>query len=300
MTLRLGSNEFDDDELIVMAVVNRTPDSFYDKGSAYQLHDAIAQVDNAVASGAQIIDIGGVKAAPGPNISPAEEIRRVNSLVPVVRERHPTVVISVDTWRAEVAEAAIVAGADMINDAWGGYDSDVARVAADYDSGLVCTHAGGLTPRTVFRDIEYHDVMADVRATLTALAERAVSVGVSRDSILIDPGHDFRKTTAHSLEVTRRLGELTSGPWPVLVAVSNKDFIGETLDLPVTQRVAGTLATLAVCAQLGARVFRVHNVAQARRALDVVSAIRGKIARAASDASRADHDRVPRSPVRDQ
>jgi dihydropteroate synthase len=274
MTLRLGSNEFHDDELIVMAVVNRTPDSFYDKGSTYQLHDAIAQVDSAVASEAQIIDIGGAKAGPGPDVSPAEEIRRVNSLISVVRERHPTVVISVDTWRAEVAEAAISAGADMINDAWGGYDPDVALVAAKYGAGLVCTHAGGLPPRTMFRDIGYPDVMADIRAALTALAERAVSVGVSRDSIMIDPGHDFRKTTAHSLEVTRRLGELTSGPWPVLVAVSNKDFIGETLDLPVTQRREGTLATLTICAQLGARVFRVHNTAQARRALDVVSVIR--------------------------
>ena len=274
MTLRLGSNEFDDDELIVMAVVNRTPDSFYDKGSAYQLHDAIAQVDSAVASGAQIIDIGGVKAAPGPDISPTEEIRRLTSLVPVVRERHPTVVISVDTWRAEVAEAAIVAGADMINDAWGGYDPDVARVAGKYSAGLVCTHAGGLTPRTVFCDIDYPDVMADIRATLPALAEKSVSVGVSRDSILINPGHDFKKTTAHSLEVTRRLSELTAGPWPVLVAVSNKEFIGETLDLSMTQRLERTLATLTVCAQLGARVFRVHNVVQARRALDMVSAMR--------------------------
>jgi dihydropteroate synthase len=274
MTLRLGSNEFDDDELIVMAVVNRTPDSFYDKGSAYQLHDAIAQVDSAIASGAQIIDIGGVKAGPGPDVSPTEEIRRVTSLVSVVRERHPTVVISVDTWRAEVAEAAIVAGANMINDAWEGYDPGVAQVAARHGAGLVCTHAGGLTPRTVFGGIDYPDVMADIRATLTALAERAVSVGVSPDSILIDPGHDFKKTTAHSLEVTRRLGELTSGAWPVLVAVSHKDFIGETLDLPVTQRAEGTLATLAICAQLGARVFRVHNAAQARHALDVVSTMR--------------------------
>ncbi len=274
MTLRLGSHEFDDDELIVMAVVNRTPDSFYDKGSAYQLPDALAQVDRAVANGAQIIDIGGVKAAPGPDISPAEEIRRVNSVVPVVRERHPTVVISVDTWRAEVAEAAIVAGADMINDAWGGYDPDVAHVAAKYGAGLVCTHTGGLTPRTVFSDVDYPDVMADIRTTLTTLAERAVAVGVGREAILVDPGHDFKKTTAHSLEVTRRLAELTCGPWPVLVAVSHKDFIGETLDLPVTQRLEGTLATLVVCAQLGARVFRVHNVAQARHALDVVSTIR--------------------------
>ncbi|MGH3874194.1 MAG: dihydropteroate synthase [Pseudonocardiaceae bacterium] len=276
MTLRLGSSEFGDDELLVMAVVNRTPDSFYDKGSAYRLSDAIVQVDRAIADGAQIIDIGGVKAAPGADISPSAEIRRVNSLIPIVRERHPNVAISVDTWRAEVAEAALISGADIINDAWGGHDPDVARVAAEHGAGLVCTHAGGLTPRTVFRDIDYPDVMAEIRVTLAALAERAVSIGVRRDAILIDPGHDFKKTTAHSLEVTRRLGELTSDPWPVLVAVSNKDFIGETLDLPVTQRLEGTVATLTVCALLGARVFRVHNVAPARRALDIVSTMRNR------------------------
>ncbi|MGH3912143.1 MAG: dihydropteroate synthase [Pseudonocardiaceae bacterium] len=258
-----------------MAIVNRTPDSFYDKGSADRLPDAVNAVDDAVANGAQIIDIGGVKAAPGPEISPAEEIRRVTSLVRIVRERHPTLVISVDTWRAEVAEAAIAVGADIINDAWGGFDPGVAEVAGKYGAGLVCTHAGGLTPRTVARGLHYPDLMADVRSTVAGLADRAVTLGVPPASILVDPGHDFNKNTMHSLEVTRRLAELTSGNWPVLVAVSNKDFIGESLDLPVRERLEGTLATLAVCAWLGARVFRVHNVRQARRALDMVSVIRG-------------------------
>ncbi|MGH3990840.1 MAG: dihydropteroate synthase [Pseudonocardiaceae bacterium] len=275
MTLKLGSHEFADDELVVMGVVNRTRDSFYDAGATYQLQDAINAVDSAVENGAQIVDIGGVKAGIGPDVSTAEEIRRITSLVPLVRERHPTLVISVDTWRGEVAEAVLGAGADVINDAWGGYDPHVAEVAAQYGAGLVCTHAGGLTPRTEFSGIDYPDVMADIRSTVDRLAERAVRLGVPRDSILVDPGHDFGKTTRHSLELTRRLRELTSGPWPVLVAVSNKDFIGETLDLPVTERLEGTIATLAVCAWSGARVFRVHNVSEARRALDVVSLIKG-------------------------
>lgn len=274
MILKLGSREFADNELVVMGVVNRTPDSFYDAGATYQLHDAINAVDSAVENGAQIVDIGGVKAGVGPDVSPAEEIRRITGLVPLVRERHPVLVISVDTWRAEVAEAALGAGADVINDAWGGYDSHVAEVAAKYGAGLVCTHTGGVTPRTEFTGIDYPDVMADIRSTVTRLAERAVCLGVPCGSILVDPGHDFGKTTAQSLELTRRLGELTSGPWPVLVAVSNKDFIGETLDLPVTERLEGTIATLAVCAWNGARVFRVHNVSAARRALDVVSRIK--------------------------
>lgn len=275
MTLRLRSREFSDDELIVMAIVNRTPDSFYEKGSTRRLRDAVSAVDKAVANGAQIVDIGGVKAAPGPEIPPAEEIRRVTSLVSIVRDRHPTLVISVDTWRAEVAEAAISAGADVINDAWGGFDPGVAEVAGKYGSGLVCTHAGGLAPRTVARGPNYSDLMADVRSTVARLADRAVGLGVPPASILVDPGHDFNKNTMHSLEVTRRLGELTSGDWPVLVAVSNKDFIGESLDLPVMERIEGTLATLAVCAWLGAKVFRVHNVREARRTLDMISVIRG-------------------------
>jgi len=273
--VRFGAHEFTDTELVVMAVVNRTPDSFYDKGSAYRLDDAVSAVDSAVDNGAHIVDIGGIKAAPGPDIPPAEEIRRVTSLITAVRARHPGLVISADTWRAEVAEAAVLAGADMINDAWGGFDPGVAEVAAKYGAGLVCTHAGGLTPRTVARGLHYPDLIGDIRSTLNGLAQRAVELGVPRDSILVDPGHDFNKNTLHSLEVTRRLGELTAGDWPVLVAVSNKDFIGESLDLPVTERLEGTLATLAICAWLGAKVFRVHNVKEARRALDMVSVISG-------------------------
>lgn len=287
MTLRLGSREFSGDDLILMAVVNRTPDSFYDKGSHYRLEDALSAVDCVVENGADIVDIGGIKAAPGPDVPPEEEIRRVTSLIPKVRERHPGLVISVDTWRAEVAQAAVIAGADVINDAWGGFDPGVAEVAAKYGAGLVCTHAGGLTPRTVARGVSYTDLIGDIRLTLDSLAERAVHLGVSRSSIMIDPGHDFNKNTMHSLEVTRRLGELTSTRWPLLVAVSNKDFIGESLDLPVTERLEGTLATLAICAWLGARVFRVHNVKEARRALDMVSVIMGhkmpRVARRAVD-----------------
>lgn len=274
MTLKLGSHEFADNELVVMGVVNRTRDSFYDAGATYQLQDAINAVDSAVENGAQIVDIGAVKAGIGPEVSPDEEIRRLSSLIPLVRERHPAVVISVDTWRAEVAEAVLGRGADVINDAWGGFDPDVPEVAAKYGAGLVCTHAGGLTPRTEFSEIDYPDIMADIRSTVGRLADRAVRLGVPRDSILVDPGHDFGKTTVYSLELTRRLEELTSGPWPVLVAVSNKDFIGETLNLPVTERLEGTIATLAVCAWAGARVFRVHNVREARHALDVVSSIK--------------------------
>jgi len=268
---RLGQREWPPGSFAIMAVVNRTPDSFYDRGVTYGFGAALAAAARAVAAGADIIDIGGVKAGPGPDVDVAEEIRRVAGLVASVRDAHPEVAISVDTWCAEVAAAAAAAGADLINDAWGGVDPGLATVAAGNGLGLVCSHAGGLTPRTGPHRPRYADVVHDVIRYVTTEAERAVAAGVRRDGILIDPAHDFGKNTWHSLELTRRLDELTGTGWPVLVAVSNKDFVGETLGLPAGQRLEGTVAALAISAWLGGRVFRVHNVAAARRALEAVA-----------------------------
>jgi dihydropteroate synthase len=275
VTLRLGRRTCGPDELLVMAILNRTPDSFYDRGATYDDEPALAAVDRAVEAGADIVDIGGVKAGPGDEVDAAEEVRRVAPFVAAVRERHPSLVISVDTWRAAVADACLTAGADVVNDAWGGADPELAAVTAAHDAAIVCTHAGGATPRSRPHRIGYDDVVADVIATTTSLAERAVSLGVDRHAVLIDPGHDFGKNTYHSLEVTRRLGDLVATGWPVLVSLSNKDFVGETLDRPVPERLVGTLATTAVSAWLGARVFRAHNVAETRQALDMVASIRG-------------------------
>ena len=271
--LRLGGRDFD--RPAVMAVVNRTPDSFFDRGATYGFAAALAAVDAAVAGGADIVDIGGVKAGPGEAVGVGEELRRVVDVVTAVRERHPGIVISVDTWRAEVGEAVATAGADLLNDTWGGVDPRLAAVAAEHDIGLVCAHAGGLTPRTRPHRVRYDDVVADVLGHVTAEADRAERLGVRPEAILIDPAHDFGKNTWHSLEITRRLGELTRTGRPVLVAVSNKDFIGETLGRPVNKRGVGTMAVLGVSAWLGARVFRVHDVPAARRALDTLSAQRG-------------------------
>jgi len=275
VTLHLRRRTFATHDLLVMAIINRTPDSFYDRGATYDDEPALAAVTRAVANGADIVDIGGVKAGPGDDVDVAEEVRRVAPFVAAVRERHPALVISVDTWRSEVADACLSAGADVVNDAWGGVDLDIPAVTAAHGAALVCTHAGGATPRTRPHRIGYADVVADVIETTTALAERAVSLGVSAQSVLIDPGHDFGKNTYHSLEVTRRLGDLVATGWPVLVSLSNKDFVGETLDRPVPERLIGTLATTAVSAWLGARVFRAHNVAETRQALDMIATIRG-------------------------
>ena len=275
-TLRLGGRSFPAGEPAVMAIVNRTPDSFFDRGATFATDAALAAVDRAVAEGAAIIDIGGVKAGPGDDVTPAEEIRRTVDLIAAVRAAYPDVVISIDTWRAEVATEAVAAGADLLNDTWSGADPALVEVAAATGAGLVCSHAGGLTPRTRLHRAAFDDVVADVVARVTALAERAVSLGVRPDGLLIDPAHDFGKNTRHSLEITRRLDELTATGWPVLVALSNKDFVGETLDLPVDQRLWGTLGATAVSAWLGARVFRAHQVAPTRQVLDMVWSIAGR------------------------
>jgi len=274
-TLRLGQRAFSADDRVVMAIINRTPDSFYDAGRTFANDSALAAVDAAVDAGAEIVDIGGVKAGPGEEVDLGEELHRTVAFVAAVRERHPLLIISVDTWRHEVGEAVCRAGADVLNDAWGGYDPELAHVAAQFGVGLVCTHAGGATPRTRPHRVEYQDVVGAVVDFLTEEAARAEAAGVSPDRILIDPGHDFRKNTRQSLTLTRELGRLTATGRPVLVSLSHKDFIGETLDVPVGQRLAGTLAATAISSWLGARVFRVHEPRETRDVLTMVQAVAG-------------------------
>lgn len=275
MILRLGRHSYDENARLVMAIVNRTPDSFYDKGATWAADAAKDRVRQVVDEGADIVDIGGIKAAPGAEIDAAEEMHRVVDFVAWVRGAYPEVVISVDTWRAEVARAVCAEGADLINDAWGGADPELPGVAADFDVALVCTHTGGVTPRTRPFRMEYDDVVADIIESVVGQADRAVTLGVDPQRILIDPAHDFGKNTWHSLAATRRLNDLVDTGWPVLVSLSNKDFVGESLDLPVGERLTGTLAATAISAWLGAHVYRVHEVVETRQVLDMVSTIAG-------------------------
>lgn len=276
MTLRLGRRSFPDETTLMMAIVNRTPDSFYDKGATWAEDKAFDRVRLVVEQGAEIVDIGGIKAAPGEFIDPAEEKSRVVDFVARVRDAFPDLVISVDTWRAEVGAAVCEAGADVLNDAWGGADPELVDVAAQYDAAIICTHTGGVTPRTRPFRIEYQDVVASAIRDTTAYAERALTAGVARESIVIDPAHDFGKNTFHSLELTRRLDEMVATGWPVLVSLSNKDFVGESLDLPVGERLTGTLAATAISALAGARIYRVHEVVETRQTVDMVNTIAGR------------------------
>jgi dihydropteroate synthase len=260
-----------------MAIVNRTPDSFYRPGVTWDPAAALERVHEVVAEGADIVDDVGVPARPGDEVDAKEEIRRTIPFIAAVREAYPELIISVDTWRHEVGREASAVGADLLNDTWGGWDPRLVEVAAQAGIGVVCSHAGRLPPRTRPYRVSYDDVVSEVLNVTLSLASRAVAVGVEPDRILIDPAHDFGKNTWHSLEITRRLGELVATGWPVLVSVSNKDFVGETLDVPVGDRLAGTLATTAVCAWLGARVFRAHHVRETRHVLSTISVIRGDV-----------------------
>ncbi len=277
MTLELGRHSFADDQTLMMAIVNRTPDSFYDKGATWAEDKAFERVATVVAQGAEIVDIGGIKAAPGAEIDAAEEKSRVVDFVARVRENFPDLVISVDTWRAEVGDAVCRAGADVLNDAWGGADPELVDVAAAHDAAIICTHTGGATPRTRPYRVEYDDVVAAAIADTMAYADRAVAAGVDPRSVVIDPAHDFGKNTFHSLELTRRLGEMVATGRPVLVSLSNKDFVGEALDLPVGERLTGTLAATALCALAGARIYRVHEVVETRQTVDMVDVIAGRL-----------------------
>jgi dihydropteroate synthase len=273
--LRLRDSEFPPGRTLVMAIVNRTPDSFFRPGLTWEETAAMDRVHQVVAEGADIVDIGGVPAKPGSEVSPGEEIRRVVAFIAAVRAAYPDLIISADTWRHEVARAACEAGADLLNDTWGGWDPATTEVAAEFGVGLVCSHAGGVPPRTRPFRIAYPDVVADVLDTTLGLAARAVRAGVDPARIVIDPAHDFGKNTWHSLEISRRLDELTATGWPVLMAASRKDFVGETIGADVEDRLAGTIAVTALGAWLGARIFRAHDVRQTRQALHMVAAIKG-------------------------
>lgn len=267
------------DRPLIMAIVNRTPDSFYDKGATFSEGAAREAVHRAIDEGADVIDVGGVKAGPGQDVDAGTEIARLLPFVEWLRDAYPHQLISVDTWRSEVARLACAAGADLINDTWGGVDPAIPDVAAEFGAGVVCAHTGGAQPRTRPFRMSYgtsaRAVVDDVIREVTAAAERAVAAGVARDRVLIDPAHDFGKNTFRGLMLLRHVDDLVKTGWPVLMALSNKDFIGETLGVDVTQRLEGTLAATALAAAAGARMFRVHQVAATRRVLEMVASIQG-------------------------
>lgn len=267
-----------------MAIINRTPDSFWGGNRHAQLDSALGALREAVEAGADIVDVGGVRAGQeGEEVDADEELRRVVPFLEAARNEFPDLVLSLDTWRSVVAREASGVGLDLVNDTWAGADPELVHVAAQIGAGVVVSHTGGLPPRTDpvgmrYADAQGGDHLAVVRDVLRVLAEGAagaVAAGVPAERVLIDPTLDFGKTTRHSLTVLRHTGDLAGLGFPILQALSRKDFVGESLDLPTDDRLEGTLAATAVAAWLGATVFRAHDVRATRRVVDMVATIRG-------------------------
>jgi dihydropteroate synthase len=270
----LGTRTFDfSRQVAVMAIINRTPDSFYDKGRTFGLEQAVAAAYAAVADGADWIDIGGVPFAPGPEVTAEQEIDRVVPVIEALRGGAETV-ISVDTFRPEVALRSIRAGAHVINDTSGLRDVAMAKVVADSAATLVITHSIS-PPRTAMARPRYVDVVNEVIAFLRARVKLAIDCGVPLERMVIDPGFDLNKNTRHSLELVRRLDEIAAIGLPLLAAVSNKDFIGETLDRRQGERLEGSLAAAVTCILQGARIIRAHDVAPTVAAVRLTEAILG-------------------------
>lgn len=277
--LRLRGREISSAAPGVMAIINRTPDSFWSGNRHADLASAMEALRAAVELGADIVDVGGVRAGQeGEQVTAAMEIERVVPFLEQARKAYPDLILSVDTWRAEVAVAA-GAYVDLVNDTWQGADPELAQVAATLGAGYVVSHSGGLPPRTDPQAVTYapepDGVRTDVLRVLSEGAARALAAGIPRERILLDPTLDFGKTTRHSLTLLRHSAEVVALGFPVMQALSRKDFIGETLDLEIDDRLEGTLAGTAVAAWLGVSVFRAHDVRSTRRVLDMVASIRG-------------------------
>jgi len=254
-----------------MGIVNRTPDSFYDRGATYALDALLTRASTLVADGADLIDIGGVKAGPGPDVSEAEELERV---IPAIEAIHARIdlPISVDTWRASVARAAYKAGAVMGNDISGFADPDYLSAAAEAGASVVATHIR-LAPRVRDPEPVYDDVLEAVRTFLVDRAGRAVAAGIPPDRVVLDAGLDLGKTAQQSLTLLRGSGVLAQLGHPLLLSASNKTFLGAILELDIDHRQEASLAAAALGVALGCRMVRVHDVARTRLVCDSLAAV---------------------------
>ena len=261
--------------VLVMGIVNRTQDSFFDEGRTWELEQAVSAGLRAAEEGADIVDVGGVKFAPGDPLDPAEEAARVVPVLERLRRELPgEVLLSVDTFHASVARAALEVGADLINDTTGLSDPRMAEEVARAGASLVLTHSVA-EPRRPFPRPRYEDVVEEVRDFLAARLERALEAGIARERIVLDPGPDLNKSTQQTLEVLRDWGEYAALGLPLLAALSRKDFVGESLGLPKEERLAGSLAAAAWTIRLGARILRVHDVRETVRMVRMLEVLAG-------------------------
>ncbi|HVV37500.1 MAG TPA: dihydropteroate synthase [Acidimicrobiales bacterium] len=270
--LRLGDRAVDvTHRSLVMGILNRTPDSFYDRGEFWNFDAFLRLADAHVAAGADILDVGGVKAGPGPEVTEQEELDRVLPAIDALVRRFDTP-ISVDTWRASVAKGAYELGAVIGNDISGFGDPEYLPVAAAAGATVIATHIR-LKPRVADPEPEYADVVRDVGAFLVERAKRAVAAGVAADRIVLDAGLDLGKTWQQSLQLLRHSADLASLGYPLLLSASNKTFLGKLLDLEVGDRREASHAATALGIIGGCRIVRVHDVAGSRRICDFLAAV---------------------------
>jgi dihydropteroate synthase len=271
-TLTLGDRSYDlSIGALVMGILNRTPDSFYDRGAYWDTERFLGRADELVRDGADILDVGGVKAGPGPEVSEAEELDRV---VPAIEALHARfdVPLSVDTWRASVAAESYRAGAVVGNDISGFADPGYLAAAVDAGASVVATHIR-LAPRVADPEPHYDDVVADVSCFLADRAARARAVGVPDERIVLDAGLDLGKTWQQSLLLLRASDRLAGLGYPLLLSASNKTFLGKLLDLEVGDRREASLAATALGVSLGCRIVRTHDVRGTRRVCGLLAAI---------------------------
>lgn len=276
--LRIGEVAAGPGRPAVMAVINRSVDSFHT--SAPTTEAAIRAAEDAFTAGAAIVDIGGVRAGRGPHVGIQEEIDRICPVIEAVHREIPGLVVSADTYRAPVARAAVAAGARIVNDTWAGADPDLPTVAAEAGAGLVCSHTGGLGPRTDAHRDRYgllpDDVVKAALDGVLGLAARARDAGVPRERILLDPTPDFGKNTRHSLTLLRHIDRFAAHDMPVLLAISRKDFIGESVGAHTPgARLPATLAATAYAVEHGVAVIRAHDVAATVQTVTMIGAIIG-------------------------
>lgn len=261
--------------VLVMAIVNRTQDSFFDEGRTWGLEDAVEAGHAAAADGADLIDVGGVKFAPGDPLPVDEEIARVVPVIRALRHDLPEhVLLSVDTFHAAVAEACLEVGADLINDTTGLSDPQMAATVARTGASLVLTHSAA-EPRQPYPRPQYDDVVQEVREFLAARLTRAREAGIAPEQLIVDPGPDLNKSTLQTLEVLRDWRTATGFDLPVLAALSRKDVIGESLGLPKEDRLEGSLAAAAWAVHRGARILRVHDVQATVRFVRMLEVLEG-------------------------
>jgi dihydropteroate synthase len=259
-------------ETRVMGVLNLTPDSFSDGGSIVSPEEALDAVARMAEDGADFIDVGGESTRPGAEEVPEEEEAR--RVVPVVRaiKRALAVRVSVDTMKANVAREALAAGADLVNDVSAFSDPAMPNVVRDARVPVIVMHMRG-TPRTMQQDTGYDDLLSSVIGFLRDRVQRALAAGIADDKILVDPGLGFGKSAAGNLRILRELRTLRSVGRPLVIGASRKSFIGSTLDLPVNDRLEGSLAVAAFAAWHGAHVIRAHDVAATKRTTRMIDAI---------------------------